>query len=239
MANKIVVAYDGTPHSKDALALGSSLSELTRASLAAAHVHRSGPRGRTSSAAASGREAFLRREGERLLASALDSLGHDDVEGYALAGTTTASALRELARVQHVDLLVFGSAHHQRSGRVHPGSATRRLLHSGSCAIAIAPDGWRERGQLGLSTVAVAEDDALGSALHSAQYLASLEDGRVVQWSEGEAQLLVIGSQQTSPAGKVMTSARAEQVIRSSSVPVVVLPHGVALPFASALASAA
>jgi hypothetical protein len=36
-----------------------------------------------------------------------------------------------------------------------------------------------------------------------------------------------------------MTSARAEQVIRSSSVPVVVLPHGVALPFASALASAA
>jgi nucleotide-binding universal stress UspA family protein len=239
MANKIIVAYDGTLHAKDALALGRSLSELTGASLAVAHVHRRGPQGRASSNVASGREAFLRRESEQLLAHALDS--HDDhpVERYVLAGTTTASALRELAEAEGAELVVFGSAYHQRSGRVHPGSAARRLLHSAGFAIAIAPDGWRERGQLRLSTVAVAEDDEAESARDSAQHLTSLDDGRIVQWGEGEAQFLVVGSQRTSPAGKVMTSARSEQILRSSRVPAVVLPHKLALSFAKALAIAA
>jgi hypothetical protein len=136
-------------------------------------------------------------------------------------------------------VLVFGSARRQRSGRVHPGSAARRLLHSGSVAIAIAPDGWRERGQLRLSTVAVAEDDEVDSARASAQYLASLDDGHIVQWRDGEAQLLVVGSQRSAPDGKVMTSARTEQLLRSSRVPALVLPNKVALIFATRLATAA
>jgi nucleotide-binding universal stress UspA family protein len=239
MANKIVVAYDGSPHSRDALALAGSLSELTGASLAVAHVHRGHPEGGALSATAAGRETFLRRESERHLEQALHWLGREDVQPLVVAGTTTASGLRELARLQQTDLLVFGSAHSRPSGRAHPGSAARRLLHGGRCAIAVAPAGWRERAQLGLSTVAVADDDGSASARRTAEQLASVGNTRIVHWPEEEAQLLLFASHPTSPAGKVMMSARAEQVVQSSTSPVVVLPHGVALTFANQLARAA
>jgi nucleotide-binding universal stress UspA family protein len=226
---RIIVAYDGTPQAEDALALGHALSELVGGPIALAHVHRADPQDRSPSASVVGREDFLRRESERMLARASDSLGAASVSPRALAGTTTASALRELAEDEHAELIVFGSAPSGPSGRVHPGSAARRLLHSAHCAVAFAPEGFRKHEWSAPAAVAVVEDDAEGSARDTAEALAAHTGGSVASSPEGDADLLVVGSRSDAPAGALMTSAAAEQRIQAARAPVIVVARGVAL----------
>jgi nucleotide-binding universal stress UspA family protein len=236
---RIIVAYDGTPQAEDALALGRALSELVGGPIALAHVHRADPQDRSPSAAVVGREDFLRRESERMLARASDSLGAASVTSHALAGTTTASALRALAEDEHAELIVFGSAPSGPTGRVHPGSAARRLLHSARCAVAFAPEGFRNQKWSAPLTVAVAEDDADGSARHTAEALAAQAGGSVAVSPQGDADLLVVGSRAGAAAGALMTSAAAEQRIQAAREPVIVVARGVALGSALAGARAA
>ncbi len=199
--SSIIVAYDGTPHADDALVLGDALSSLLGAPIALAHVHRADPRDRRPSVAVSGRERFLRREGERLLERASEVLGGKEVSHHAIAGTTTASALRGLAEQQDAQLIVFGAARDGSPGRVHPGSAARRLLQSARCGIALAPAGFRE--QPWSEPYTIAEDES--------------------------ADLIIIRSHVAAREGKVTTSAAGERVIRIATSPVIVLPHGVQL----------
>jgi nucleotide-binding universal stress UspA family protein len=238
----IIIAYDGTPHAEDALVLGRLLAELTGGSIGLAHVHRADPRNRPPSGTVSGREAFLRREGERLLAQASTQLEGVSATRHAVAGTTTASGLRRLADSEHAQVIVFGSAYNGPVGRVHPGSATRRLLHSARCAIAVAPAGLRERELRALGTVAFTLDDDADSARRSAEALAGRSGARVSESPDGGADLLIIGSTAGTPSGRVMTGAAAEQVIQGSAGPVIVLasgtPLGTSAPAPRAVAAA-
>jgi nucleotide-binding universal stress UspA family protein len=217
---KIIVAYDGTPHAEDALALARSLGELLGAEVDLAHVHRADPHDRSPSAIVRGREEFLRREGEAVLARASESGAGGG--RHAIAGTTTASALRELAEAEHAELIVFGSAHDGPPGHVHPGSAARRLLQSAHCAIAVAPDGYRERPSTGPLTVAFAHDED-GSARHTAEALAARGAGSVAEDADAQSDLIVVGSQAGAPSGRVKTSASTDRLIRAARVPVIVL----------------
>lgn len=220
---EIIIAYDGTPHAEDALVLGRELAELTGASLALAHVHRADPRDRPPSGIVSGREAFLRREGERLLEQASARLDGERATRHAVAGTTTASGLRRLADAEHAKVIVFGSAYNGPLGRVHPGSAARRLLHSARCAIAIAPAGLHERERERLQRIAFALDDDASSARASAEALAQRSGASVTDAPDAHADLLLLGSTAGTPAGRVMTGAAVEQAIQGSAAPVVVL----------------
>jgi nucleotide-binding universal stress UspA family protein len=223
---KLIIAYDGTPHAEDALALGRKLAELIDGSLTLAHVHRADPRNRPPSGAVRGREAFLRRESERLLEQARTSLGdRQPVGSHAVAATTTARGLRELADQEGADLIVFGSAYNGPAGRVHPGSAARRLLHSARCAIAVAPDGLRERDPAAPRSIAYALDDSGESARTSAEALAGRDCTAVAAEQDAGADLLVIGSA-AAAEGRVMAGAAAEQAIQASTAPVIVLANG-------------
>ena len=81
---------------------------------------------------------------------------HDDAEarlrvGRALIGArpntrfTVRSAfspgagLHEEAEASGADLLVVGSSHRGKLGRIVPGSVTRQALHAAPCAVAVAP----------------------------------------------------------------------------------------------------
>ena len=215
---KIIVAYNGTPHAEDALALARSLGELLGAQVDLAHVHRADPHDRSPSATVRGREEFLRREGEALLSRATESGG----TRHAIAGTTTASALRELAEREHAELIVFGSAHDGPSGQVQPGSAARRLLQSAHCAIAVAPDGFRERPSTAQPTVTYAYDED-GSARRTAEALAARGAVSVSEHADAESDLIVVGSHVGAPSGQLKTSASSDRLIRAARVPVVVL----------------
>jgi nucleotide-binding universal stress UspA family protein len=245
----IIVAYDGTPQANDALALARLLSDELGAPLALAHMYRADPRDRPPSGTVLGRETFVRRQAERLLAQAPEpvgpgaesrSPGASGMSRHALAGTTTASALRRFAEQQNAALLVFGSARNGPTGHVHPGSAARRLLQSVGCPVAFAPEGFRERAPRRPTGIAVAHDDEQASARRTAEALAKLTGGAVHDLEDraspgGEAaeaaraDLIVVGSRAGAPVGKVRTSAAAERLIQAARAPVIVLPRGVAL----------
>lgn len=215
MPAPILVAYNGTPHSDDALALAQLLARVTAAPIELVHVHRAGAGG-SPSIVPRGREAFLRGEGERVLAQGADTLGDRAVTRHAVAGTTTATALRRLAAELGATALVLGSARDVPPGHAHPGSAARRLLHGAPSALAFAPAGFRDRPAPLAPAVAVAHDDDEGSAQRTAEALAAVA-----------TDLLVVGSSPDAPAGQVLTNATREQAIQASEVPVLVVARGV------------
>lgn len=235
---RIIVAYNGTPQSEDALALGLTLSELSGWSLGVAHVHRADPRRSAPSATAHGREAFLQRQSEALLERARESLGAraSGVSTHAVAGYTTATALRKLAEAENAQVIVFGSAHNGPAGRVHPGSAARRLLQSAGCAIAVAPAGLRQAVPAKPTHLAFAQDDEPGSARTTAEALAAATGGSVQQGAVAETDLLVVGSRVGGVAGQVTTAASTERLVQASTSPVLVLANGSPLDLAGATA---
>src|SRR5579875_3776383 len=136
----IAAAYDGTPNSEDGLTLAAALAKAAGAELVLVNTYRADPPLRWPSMAPRGREQFLRRESLRLLERAAARF-EGKVRCQPLAGTTTATALRRYAEETEPALIVFGSAFNAPPGRVHPGSAARRLLQSSPVALAFAPVG--------------------------------------------------------------------------------------------------
>jgi nucleotide-binding universal stress UspA family protein len=236
--SRIIVAYDGTPHAEDALALGLALSELGGWSVGLAHVHRADPQKLAPSAADRGRESFLQRQGELLLERAVKSLNGRaaTVTTHAVAGATTATALRRLAESEDAQIIVFGSAYNGPAGRVHPGSAARRLLQSASCAIAVAPAGFRAAVQSKPSSVAFADDDERGSARTTAELLAASAGASVEDGASG-ADLLVVGSRADAAEGHVKMAPSTERLVQASTSPVIVLASGAPLRAEAPVAS--
>jgi nucleotide-binding universal stress UspA family protein len=217
MTAPILIAYDGTPHADDAIALARLLAQATGAPLELAHVHRAGATA-SPSLAPRGRAAFLRGESERVLARGAQLLGDPDVRRHAVAATTTATGLRELAAGEGALMVVSGSARDVPPGRAHPGSAARRLLQGAPCALAFAPAGFRERTAPASAHVTVAHDDDGASAQLTAEALAG-----------AGTDLLVIGSRPDAPMGQVATNAIREQTIQASRIPILVVARGAPL----------
>jgi nucleotide-binding universal stress UspA family protein len=134
--------------------------------------------------------------------------------------------------------VLFGSAQRTLPGRVHPGSASRRLLHGLPCAIGLAPVTFRERGLSGLEAIAVAHDDPTRAARRSAEALA-LAAGAEVAAGEGDGDLLLLGSAAGAQRGQVLVNAATTRMIQTAGTPVVVVPYGEALHLEGAAASAA
>lgn len=69
-----------------------------------------------------------------------------------------ADALAEIARDVDADVIVIGSTHRGKLGRVLPGSVGERLLGSAPCAVAIAPKGYAQHRHPPISLVGVGYD---------------------------------------------------------------------------------
>jgi nucleotide-binding universal stress UspA family protein len=216
MGTKIIVAYDGTPHAEDAIALGRELAAALDAGIVLAHVYRD------SVDAPRGRDDFLRRQSEALLEGAAAGAS-GGLERRAVGATTTARGLRELAAEEGALAIVFGSAYDGPAGHVHPGSAARRLLQNAASALALAPAGFRDRERRTLSRIAAAHDDAEGSARRAAGAISRGE--QLVD--ETSADLLVIASREGAQPGAVMLGPSGQQALHAAVQPVLVLPAGV------------
>ena len=77
---------------------------------------------------------------------ALMLLDVGDVERRLLADHSPARALQDAAEQAGAGIIVVGSSHVGRFGRVLPGSTAERLLHGAPCPVAVVPVGFRERG---------------------------------------------------------------------------------------------
>jgi len=90
------------------------------------------------------------------------------------ANPSPAHALHDLASAEHAELIVVGSSHTGRLGRVAPGSTAERLLHGAPCAVALVPRGYHTHTEQPIERIGVAYDgsDEATAALAAAVELA-------------------------------------------------------------------
>ncbi len=77
----------------------------------------------------------------------LEGIAADRLRITITPNPSPAHALHDLAEAEHAELIVVGSSHTGRLGRVAPGSTGERLLHGAPCAVAVVPHGYRTRAE--------------------------------------------------------------------------------------------
>jgi nucleotide-binding universal stress UspA family protein len=97
-------------------------------------------------------------EAEAQLEDAAATLEDTEVEIHAVGSSSVAWGLQDLAESQRADLIVLGSSHRGRAGRVLMGTVADRLFHGSPCAVAVAPLGFSELSDAALRVIGVAFD---------------------------------------------------------------------------------
>src|SRR5829696_1273031 len=142
---KVLIGVDGSDRSEDAIAFGRALALAAGAPLILATAHQTEPR----QPRLDGYLAYtgLREEAETMLARyALMLFDVGDVELQLLAEHSPARALQAAAEQAGAGIIVVGSSHVGRLGRVLPGSTAERLLHGAPCPVAVVPIGFQSHG---------------------------------------------------------------------------------------------
>ena len=157
--NKVIVGFDASEQSDDALILGQALSKVDGAEL---HVAVVLPRTRIPfEEAIAGGQVSAQLE-EQLYESAERRLGKAKFVRASLdgevGGRSAARALYEYAEDQDADLIVVGSSHRGKLGRILPGSVGESLLRCAPCAVAVAPSGVARREHAGFQRIGIAYD---------------------------------------------------------------------------------
>ena len=171
----IVVGFDARQEAEDALLLG---RELAAAGGAELHVAVVQPRGGAPFERAVSGGQVSEQLDQGLFETAAHLLDGREftrvsLDG-ALAGRSAARALHEYAEEQGSDLIVVGSSHRGKVGRILPGSVGESLLRGAPCAVAVAPRGFAEAERAGFAHVGIAYDGSEEAeiALREAQRVA-------------------------------------------------------------------
>ena len=175
----IIVGVDESQGSIDAIALASRLAGITGSELMLVNVF---PYDLHPSRAANRAfEEYLRRDSNDLLERRRSSLGDKTVEVRAIPDVSSARGLHELAEQENAGLVVVGSTHTGRAGRVLPGSTAERLLHGSPCPVAVAPKGYAQRSSDELAVIGCGYDASLSAAhaLETAHRLAVATGARL------------------------------------------------------------
>lgn len=137
---EIIVGIDRSRGAEDALAFAAALAKVTGASLRLACAFPYEPRGALNAAY----EELLLSDARGVLDAARERLADPDVPTHAIADLSPARALQHLAIQTGAALVVVGSTHRGRLGRVLPGATGERLLHGAPCSVAVVPHGWED-----------------------------------------------------------------------------------------------
>jgi nucleotide-binding universal stress UspA family protein len=170
---RIIVAVDESQGSSDAIALASTLAGMTGSKLTFVNVF---PYDLDPSRASNRAfEDYMRQDSRELLERLRDAHGDETVQLEAIANTSAAHGLQEVAEREDADLIVVGSTHTGRAGRVLPGSTAERLLHGAPCPVAVAPNGYEQRPDQPAAVIACGYDGSPSSryALKAAGRLAA------------------------------------------------------------------
>ena len=140
MFEKILVGYDGSERSEDALALARAFAGLERGRLIATCVYWDRPL--APGIAHGGLDATP--EDAELAKRILPERFGSAIEVRAIADVSASRALHELAETETADLIVVGSTGRGTVGHTLPGTTAERLLHGSPCPIAVAPLGYSD-----------------------------------------------------------------------------------------------
>jgi nucleotide-binding universal stress UspA family protein len=183
----IIVGVDGSDRSADALALADVLAPALGCPVLVAFVHEYG---RLTSFVSEGEcgqrvrevaESTFERARAHLSSVPLRKL-------HLVAHDSPAAGLHVLAEREDAALIVIGSSHRSRIGRILPGGTGERLLAGAPIPVAVAPSGYADAAP-DLRTVGCA-------------YNATPESRHALKWAEGLARassthLHVIGVHET------------------------------------------
>ena len=178
--SKVIVGFDASEQSDDALVLGQALAKVYGAEL---HIAIVLPRTRIPFEEAIAGGALSAQLEERLCESAERRLGNTEFVRASLdgevGGRSAARALYEYAQDQDADLIVVGSSHRGKVGRILPGSVGESLLRGAPCAVAVAPRGFarRDHPEFGLIGIAYDRSREADLALKEAERLVRSLDG--------------------------------------------------------------
>ena len=222
MTPRIIISYDDTDNDRDALALGRLLA-VSGADLSLAYV-------RHSQLPEQDREAEEERQAEELLERGAREIGAPDMQRDVVFHASTGQGLIELAEKENADVVVFGSDYRTAPSAVQPGTSAQRMLSGGPVAIAIAPADLRSHPLVKVARIGVLPegDDVVRETAGS---LAGALGATVSDRTDGSVDLLVVGSREGTPEGRVELSASAEYEIAKATSPVLVLPRGTAVQF--------
>ena len=220
MATRIIVSYDDTDNDRDALTLGRLLA-FSGAELSLAYVrHSQGG-------------ALEEKEAADLLARGAESVGAPDMPRHVVVNPGTSVGLAELAESENADVIVFGSEYRTAPGTVKPGIPAHKLLLGGPAAVAVAPAGLHDNPSVSINTIGVI-DEGDAAARQTAASLATALGATVAERpGAGHIDLLVVGSRPESPGGKVTLSAASDYAVETASFPVLVVPRGRSVEFAT------
>jgi nucleotide-binding universal stress UspA family protein len=223
MPVKILISYDDTANDRDAIALGRQLA-YPGAELALAYVrHMQEPD--------SAREAAEKRRAEELLDQGARLLGTPEMPRHVVFHGSTGEGLLELAEREQADVIVFGSDYRTAPGAVVPQASAQRLLHGGTVAVAIAPAELRARASASIGRIRVLGETGDDAPAVTAQSLATALGASITEHNGGPFDLLVLGSREGAPTGRVELSAAAEYVVETAQSPVLVVPSHTAIRF--------
>lgn len=141
MGRKLIIGYDGTGPAHDALALARRLVYATGADMILANVYPGRPHADVGKGDDQTYFDLMRRDAERVLAEAPAGV---HAELRAIAASSPARGLHDLAEETSAEFIVLGSTHRGKLGLIEPGSTGERLLHGAPCAVAVAPVGYAE-----------------------------------------------------------------------------------------------
>ncbi len=149
---RLLVGYDGRPASRDALAFAKALADTGDADLTIASV-----RGYWPELLGESYELVVKEDERWISRGATEVLESMPFSVRVLAGGHETAGLRELAEAEESDMIVLGSTHRGRIGRVCPGSVGERVLSEAPCTVAVAPRGLADRS-VHFDTIAVGFD---------------------------------------------------------------------------------
>ncbi|MDX6684465.1 MAG: hypothetical protein QOF86_593 [Baekduia sp.] len=177
----ILVGVDASERSQDAVALTLELARTTGARVVVASVFADDDV-HTRADNAGDRltlEGDARNVAQRL-SEPLTELGDERVELRTIARTSPPHGLHDLAEAEGAAIIVVGSSHTGRLGRVLPGSTGERLLHGAPCAVVVVPLGYRSAVHE-LLRIGVADDGSpeARSALRAATELTLATGGEL------------------------------------------------------------
>jgi nucleotide-binding universal stress UspA family protein len=149
---RLLVGYDGRPASRDALAFAKALADTGGADLTIASI-----RGYWPELLGESYELVVKEDERWISRGATEVLGDTPFSVRVLAGGHETAGVRELAEATESDMIVLGSTHRGRVGRVCPGSTGERVLSEAPCTVAVAPRGLADRS-FHFGTIAVGFD---------------------------------------------------------------------------------
>jgi nucleotide-binding universal stress UspA family protein len=202
--SEILVGFDDTARADDALAFATRVARTTGASLRLVAVYPYDDLG--TEAADAGLRDYLQEDADAALAAAAASVdGVDIAATEAIADVSPSRALHAAAERCGAALVVVGSTHRGRIGRVLPGSTGERLLHGSSSAVAIVPRGHaKDPGQIATVGAGYDGSDEAAVALEAACRIARLFAAALCVFGVFDASCVGQPALMTGPAWSTM-----------------------------------